>query len=115
MDSYMRQPQEEYVLVLAMGDMTPFIKSDEKFFQANSSLLMRRGKLTLPPSRVAYQKDSNGHLTQVVFFFPKKTSSGGPTIGSDENDVEFKCKIADTMFHVDFDPRKMTDPSGPDL
>jgi hypothetical protein len=113
-EPYARAPQEEYQLVLSMGDMTPFLQSDEKFYQANSFLEMKRSKLKLSPSHVVYQKDSHGVLRQVVFFFPKKTGSD-PTIGSDETDVEFKCKIADSTIHVDFKPQKMTDQSGPDL
>jgi hypothetical protein len=114
-DAYMRQPEDEYVLVLSMGDMTPFIKNDEKFFQANSSLEMKKGKLSLPPSHVAYQKDAGGILQQVTFFFPKKNASGAPTIGSDKTDVEFRCRIAATNLKVGFSPKKMTDQTGPDL
>jgi hypothetical protein len=113
-EQYVRAPQEEYQIVLSMGDMTPFMQSDEKFFQANSSLEMKRSKLKLSPSHVVYQKDSHGLLRQVVFFFPKKNGSG-PTIGSNETDVEFKCKIAASTLKVDFKPQKMTDQSGPDL
>jgi hypothetical protein len=114
-DAYLHQPQDEYVVVLAMGDMTPFVKNDEKFFQANSSLQTKKGKLTLPPSHVVYQRDANGALQQAVFFFAKKTDSGAPTIGSDETDVSFKCKIADSTLRVGFNPQKMTDESGLDL
>src|SRR5271166_3841766 len=86
-EPYARAPQEEYQLVLSMGDMTPFMQNDEKFYQANSFLEMKRSKLKLSPSHVVYQRDSHGVLRQVVFFFPKKTSGGLPTIGSDETDV----------------------------
>lgn len=113
-EQYVRAPQEEYQIVLSMGDMTPFMQSDEKFFQASSSLEMKRSKLKLSPSHVVYQKDSHGFLRQVAFFFPKKIGSD-PTIGSNETDVEFKCKIADSTIHVDFKPRKMKDQAGPDL
>jgi len=114
-ESYARAPQEEYEVVLSMADMTPFIKSNEKVFQANSSLEMKKGKSSLPPSRVVYQRDANGALKQAVFFFPKKTSSGAATIGSDETDVQFRCKIADSTLKVGFKPQKMTDQSGVDL
>jgi hypothetical protein len=113
-EPYVRAAQEEYELVLRMDDMTPFIKSDEKFFEANSFLEMKRSTLRLPPSHVVYQRDGSGILRQVVFFFPKKTDSG-LTIGSDEIDVEFKCKIADSNLHVGFKPQEMTDQAGPDL
>jgi hypothetical protein len=114
-EPYAHAPQEEYQLVLSMGDMTPFMQSDEKFYQANSFLEMKRSKLKLSPSHVVYQKDSHGILKQVVFFFPKKTSGGQPTIGSDETDVEFNCKVADSKLRVDFKTSKMADQSGPDL
>ena len=114
-EPYARAPQEEYQLVLSMGDMTPFMQSDEKFYQANSFLEMKRSKLKLSPSHVVYQKDSHGVLRQVVFFFPKKTSQGVPTIGNDETDVEFNWQVADSKLHVDFNPSKMADQSGPDL
>ena len=114
-EPYLRQPQEEYVLVLSMGDMTPFIKNDAKFFQANSSLEMKKAKLSLPPSHVAYEKDERGALKQVVFFFPKKNSSGAPTIGGDETEANFRCKIGDETIRIGFKPQKMTDQSGPDL
>jgi len=113
-EQYVNTPQQEYQIVLAMGDMTPFLQSDEKFYLANSFLEMKRSKLKLPPSHVVYQKDSHAVLRQVVFFFPKKTESG-PTVGSNETDAEFKCKIADSTIHVDFKPQKMVDQSGPDL
>jgi hypothetical protein len=112
---YAQAPQEEYQLVLSMGDMTPFLQSDEKFYQANSFLEMKRSKLKLSPSHVVYQKDSHGVLRQVVFFFPKKASGGQLTIGNDETDVEFNCKIADSKLRVSFKPQKMADQSGPDL
>ena len=115
MGPYAQAPQEEYQLVLSMGDMKPFLQSDEKFYQANSFLEMKRSKLKLSPSHVVYQKDSHGVLRQVVFFFPKKASGGQPTIGNDETDVEFNGKIADSKLRVGFKPQKMADQSGPDL
>ena len=113
-EQYVNAPQEEYQIVLSTADMTPFIKNDEKFFQANAFLEMKRGKLKLSSSHVVYQRDSNDVLKQAVFFFPKKTSSG-PSIGSNETDVEFKCKIGDSTLRVDFKPQTMTGQSGPDL
>jgi hypothetical protein len=114
MEQYVNAPQEEYQIVLTMGDMTPFMQSDEKFFQANSSLEMKKSKLKLQPSHVVYQKDSHGLLKQAAFFFPKRTASG-PTIESNETDVVFKCKVADSKLQVDFKPQKMTGSAGPDF
>ena len=114
-EPYARVPQQEYVLVLSMGDMTPFVKSDEKFFQSAASLETKRGHGTVRPSHVVYQRDSKGTLAQALFFFPKTNSSGAPTIRADETEVQFRCKIADSDVRVNFKVGKMVDPSGPDL
>lgn len=114
-EPYARAQQDEYELVLSMADMTPFRRKDEKFFQGQTFLQMRRGKLKLPPTHVVYQKDASGTLKQAVFFFPKKASAGEPTIRNDETDVEFTIKIADSTLRFGFRPQKMTDQSGPDL
>jgi hypothetical protein len=114
-EKYGGASQDEYEVVLRMADMTPFIRNDEKFFQDKAFLRMRRSKLTLPPSHVLYQGDGNGTVRDAVFFFPKKTSSGLATIASDETEVEFSCKIADSTLRVNFKPRRMVDQFGPDL
>ena len=114
-EPYVRASLDEYALMLSMADMTPFLRNDEKFFQRRAFLEMRSRDRELSPSHVVYQRDAKGHLKQVVFFFPKKTPSGEPTITPDEKDVEFKCQIGDSTLHVGFNPQKMTDQAGPDL
>ncbi len=114
-EPYVRASLDEYALALSMADMTPFLGNDEKFFQRQAFLEMRSRERELSPSHVVYQRDAKGNLKQVVFFFPKKTSSGEPTIRPDEKDVEFKCRIGDSTLHVGFNPQKMTDQAGPDL
>lgn len=107
-------PQEEYQLVLRMDDMAPFIDKGESFYQQNAVLEMRRSKLKLSPSKVVYEHMGTTS-EDVVFFFPKKTADGAPTIADDETDVVFSCKIADQTVHADFKPKKMVDQFGPDL
>lgn len=114
-EPYARAPQEEYALVVSMGDMTPFSQNNEKFFQSAASLETKRGHLTLASSHVVYQRDGNGTLRQALFFFPKQTPSGAPTIRADETEVQFRCKIADSDVRVNFKVGKMVDQSGPDL
>jgi hypothetical protein len=114
-EKFTNTPQEEYEIALRMADMTPFIRKDAKFYQDNAILQMRRSKLNLPPNRVVYEDAATGRVKDVVFFFPKKTSSGLPTITSDETDVAFTCRVADSTLHVDFKPRKMIDQFGTDL
>jgi hypothetical protein len=115
-DKYAGEPQEEYQIVLQSQDMTPFFRRDEKFFQANAFLETKKGKKKMSPSHVHYERDANGLLvTTAIFFFPKKTPSGDPTIMPDEKSVEFSCKVEGSTLRVNFEPQKMGDQSGLDL
>jgi len=115
-DKYANAPQSEYQLAIQSADMTPFRRQDEKYFQENSYLQMKKTKLKISPSHVVYERsDSAGPVIMAVFFFPKTASSGVPTITPDEKSVEFSCKIGGSYLRVSFDLQKMTDRSGPDL
>ena len=114
-DKYASEPQGEYQIVLRMQDMAPFRQHDEKFFQDNAFLQMKKGKDKISPTHVVYEKDSAGLVKAAVFFFPKTTSSGAATVSADETEVQFSCKIADSMVRVGFKPRDMVDQSGPAL
>jgi hypothetical protein len=106
--------QAEYEIVLRMDDMTPFIEKGESFYQQNAFLQMRRSKLKLPPSKVVFER--MGTISEdVVFFFPKKTAEGAPTIANDEGNVVFSCKVANQTVRADFKPKKMVDQFGADL
>jgi hypothetical protein len=112
-DKYASQPQEEYQIVVQSEDMAPFVRHDEKFFQANSFLEPKKSKQKISPSHVVYERDEKSQLvTAAVFFFPKKTASGEPTIGSDEKSVEFNCKLEGSNLRVNFEPQKMADNEG---
>lgn len=114
-DKYAGQPQDEYQIIVRMQDMTPFQQRDEKFFQNNAFLQMKKGKDKISPTHVVYEKNSMGLVQDAIFFFPKMTSSGAPTIPADETEVQFSCKIADSTVRVGFKPRDMVDQSGPAL
>jgi hypothetical protein len=114
-DKYASEPQSEYQLILRMEDMTPFAQHDEKFFQDNAFLQTKKGKDKISPSHVVYEKKANGSIQDAIFFFPKATSSGSPTISPDEKEVQFSCKVADTTVRVGFRPQEMVDQSGPAL
>jgi hypothetical protein len=93
-EKYANEPQDEYQIVVQSADMAPFVRKDEKFIQSNSFLQIKKSKLKISPSHIRYERDEKGALvTSAVFFFPKKTVSGEPTIASDEKNVEFNCKI----------------------
>lgn len=112
---YAGEPQEEYQIVVQSEDMTPFVRHDEKFFQDNSFLDVKKTKQKISPSHVRYERDDKALVAAAVFFFPKKTAAGEPTVASDEKNVEFNCKIEGTRLRVNFDPQKMLDSQGPAL
>jgi hypothetical protein len=114
-DKYVSEPQSEYQIILRMADMTPFAQHDEKFFQDNAFLQMKKSKDKISPTHVVYEKNGQGAIQDAIFFFPKTTSSGAPTISSDEKEVQFSCKVADQTVRVGFRPQEMVDQSGPAL
>jgi|SRR5579864_6711855 len=114
-DKYASQPQEEYQVVIRSEDMAPFVRHDEKFFEANSFLEPKKSKQKISPSHVVYERDEKSQIAAAVFFFPRKTASGEPTVGSEEKSVEFNCKLEGTNLRVNFEPQKMVDSQGPAL
>jgi hypothetical protein len=114
-EKYANEPQREYAIVVQSEDMTPFVQHDEKSFQADAFLETKKNKLKLASSQVRYERDEKGLVSVAIFFFPKKTPSGDPTISSDEKAVEFNCKIEGATLRVSFAPQKMVDNQGPAL
>jgi hypothetical protein len=114
-DKYAAEPQSEYQIILRMEDMTPFVQHDEKSFQDNAFLQTKKSKEKISPTHVVYEKNAKGSVQDAIFFFPKTTSSGAPTISGDEKEVQFSCKIADQTVRVGFRPQEMVSQSGPDL
>lgn len=112
---YAGEPQEEYEVVVQSEDMTPFARNDEKFYQENSFLDVKKTKQKISPSHVRYERDDKGLVGAAVFSFPKKTAAGEPTVPGDEKNVEFNCKIEGSRLRVNFDPQKMVDTQGPAL
>lgn len=114
-DKYVSEPQIEYQIILRMEDMTPFAQHNEEFFQISTFLQTKKGKSKISPSHVVYERNQKGGIQDAIFFFPKTSPSGAPTVSGDETDVQFSCKIADSTVRADFKPREMVDQSGPDL
>jgi len=95
--------------------MTPFQQHDEKIFESNAFLQMKKGKDKISPTHVVYERNSMGLIQDAIFFFPKTNSSGAPAISADETEIQFSCKIADSTVRVGFRPHDMVDQSGPAL
>jgi hypothetical protein len=109
---YASEPQEEYQIVVQSEDMAPFARHEESFYQANSYIEVKKTKQKISPSHLRYERDERGLVTAAVFFFPKKTSAGEPTVATDEKNVEFNCKMEGSRLRVNFDPQKMVDNLG---
>ena len=111
---YATTVNSEYAVAVAMQDMTPFEGKDPKDFEGACFVEGKKSKVKVSPSRAEYQKNGD-RVLDVVFFFPKTTPSGAPTIASDETDVTFSLKIANQTVRADFKPKKMVDQFGADL
>ncbi|MGB2620802.1 MAG: hypothetical protein WA857_20020 [Candidatus Acidiferrum sp.] len=115
-EKYANAPQAEYQIVVQSADMTPFFRQKEQFFQANSFLEMMGTKLKISPSHVHYERDAKEILvTSAIFYFPKKTPSGAPTISDADKLVDFIFLLEGTFHRVGFEPQKMVDRDGPAL
>lgn len=115
-DQMVDQPLDQYEVLIQGRDMTPFQNNDEAFFQSHTTLEMKKSKDKVSPSKVTFERGTDGKsVTAAFFFFPKRSSSGEGTIAADEKDLTFSCSLGKTTLRTDFDPRKMSDQKGPDL
>ena len=116
LEKYANEPQAEYQIIVQSRDMKPFDRHDEKFFEQNAYLLTKKTKQKIPANHVQYERDENGgKVTSVIFFFPKKTASGDPSIAIGEKGITFVCKIEESQLRANFEPEKMVDGLGPTL
>jgi len=116
LDKYVTEPQEEIQILVQSEDMAPFTRKDEKFYQTNAYLQSKKSKQKILPSHVRFERDAKGILvTSALFFFPRKTAAGEPTISADEKSVEFNCNMDGVNLRVNFEPQKMVDQTGPSL
>jgi len=115
-EKYASTPQPDYTILIQGADMGPFIKNDEKFFQTNSFLQLKKAGQKVSPERVELQHGADGKsVVGAVFFFAKKLPTGTDLIPPDEKSVEFTCKLGNQTLKATFEPQKMTAATGPDL
>jgi hypothetical protein len=103
-DKYASKTQDEYQIVVRMQDLTLIRQHDEKFFQDNAFLQMKKGKDKISQSHVVYEKNPKGSVEDAIFFFSKTTSSGASTVFADETEAQFSLQIADSTVRVAFKP-----------
>ena len=115
-EQYASEVQPNYVILIQGGDMAPFMRADEKSFQPNAFLQLKKSGQKVSPERVEYQRSSDGKsVVGALFFFPKKLPSGDPLIQPDEKSIEFTCKLGEPTLKTGFELQKMVNQSGPDL
>jgi hypothetical protein len=113
---YVDEPEPDYVILVQGADMRPFLRADEKYFQANSFLQLKKPDRKVSPEKVEFQRNAAGNaVVAALFFFAKKLPDGGPLILPDEKSIEFTSKVGGSTLKVTFEPQKMTTRSGPDL
>jgi hypothetical protein len=115
-EQYANEPQTYYTILVQGGDMGPFVKNDEKFFQANSFLQLKKAGQKVSPERVELQHGADGKsVVGALFYFAKKLPTGADLISPEEKSIEFTCKLDRSNLKATFEPQKMTAATGPDL
>lgn len=108
-------PKDYEVLVQSL-DMAIFRIRGEDAFSKAAWLQLKKSKDKVFPTKVGFLKAADRTTVNgVVFYFAKMRSSGEPTIGPDEKEIDFYLKIGDAKILTAFDPRKMVDSQGEDL
>jgi hypothetical protein len=106
---------DDYMVLVQSQNMQYFQVKGEDNFMKDAWLQMKKSKEKVMPTKVGFLKGGDGNVTGVVFYFPKKSASGEPTIANDEKEIDFYFKIGGSKVLTAFDPRKMTDSQGEDL
>jgi hypothetical protein len=115
-DKFVNHTPDQYVVLVQGKEMDPFSRDDEKFFEHEALLIVKKTKQQIAPIHVIYDRDPKTKLVVGVFFlFPKKLPSGENVIAPDEKSVEFDCKLGHSTLKAYFEPQKMADAQGPDL
>src|SRR4029077_53245 len=110
------QPMDEYEVLVRATNMYIFQQRGEKAFENAAYLQIKKAKTKISPSHVAFLKGPDGQsVTGAVFYFPKKSANGEPTIGPDEKEVDFYLQVGDAKLLTYFETKKMVDSQGEDL
>jgi len=107
---------DEYMILVQSTNMYIFQQRGEKAFENAAYLQTKKLKTKMSPSHVAFLKGPDGaSVTGAVFYFPKKSANGEPTISPDEKEIDFYLQVGDAKLLTYFDPKKMVDSQGQDL
>jgi hypothetical protein len=104
-----------YIVLVQGANMGPFDKRPEKDFQGLAYLQLKKSKAKISPTKVEYLRGSNGAVSSVLFYFPRKGADGQPTIPADEKGMNFVCPFEKTAIQNYFEPQKMVAKDGQDM
>jgi hypothetical protein len=111
----LQQPVDMYQVLVAGPNMKAFQSADEGNLKNSTFLETKRTKEKLTPSDIKIQRGADGSIESVVFLFPKKASSGEPTITPNEKGADFATSVGGVKINTSFDFSKMEDTQGRDL
>lgn len=103
------QESDEYFVMVQGSDMTPFQQKSEEYYKTNAFLQTKKTKRKVFPNRVSYQTRPDGKSVNAVKFFFPKTTSGEPLFEPNEKNVQFGCRLGESLLQAAFSPREMAD------
>lgn len=109
------EPVTDYEIIVLGPDMTPFQKLTEDQLKSAAFLEGKESKQKVAPVSVRLNRSPNGATSSVAFVFPKKSGSGQDVASTNVKGLEFACKLKGLNLRYTFEPRKMSDASGPDF
>jgi hypothetical protein len=107
---------DDLMILIQSPNMAIFQRRGEAAFEKDAWLQMKKSKEKVFPTKVGFLKAADGTTVNgVIFYFPRKSASGEPTIATDEKEVDFYLLVGGSKILTAFDPRKMADSKGEDL
>jgi hypothetical protein len=106
---------DDYMILVQGTNMQIFQHRGEQAFEKTAYLTVKKTKEKLYPTKVDFLKTSDGTVNGAIFYFPRKSANGEPSISSDEKEIDFYLQMGDAKLMTYFDPRKMVDSKGEDL
>jgi hypothetical protein len=115
-EKQLAQPTEDYQVLVSGPQMSAFESAEEAGVKARTTLVTKKGKLKIEPSKVDFQRSTDGKTIRAILIsFPKRTATGEATIGAEEKGADFSCTPGKVAIKASFDFSKMYDAQGRDL
>lgn len=106
---------DEFELAVAGRDLSSFENVDEATLKKKSVLAISDSRKKIVPSNVQIVRSGDGKVKSLLFYFPRRTATGEPTISTHETKVWFIAHSGGVQIRVTFNPQTMVDTVGMDL